>query len=217
MRFFLDTAQISEIEKGISWGVVSGVTTNPSLVAASGGTFHELVVSICEMVDGPVSAEVLSTDTEAMVAEGRELAALHGNVAVKIPMTHEGMGATARLSAEGIDVNVTLVFSPQQALLAASAGAAYVSPFVGRLDDTGGDGIGLVRDIAEIFELHDIPTQIIAASIRHPRHVMEAAVAGADIATAPFAVLEKCFSHPLTQSGVSRFMKDWEGYRKNND
>ncbi|MEA3508045.1 MAG: transaldolase family protein, partial [Synergistota bacterium] len=125
--------------------------------------------------------------------------------------------ATARLSAEGIDVNVTRVFSPQQALLAASAGAAYVSPFVGRLDDTGGDGIGLVRDIAEIFELHDIPTQIIAASIRHPRHVMEAAVAGADIATAPFAVLEKCFSHPLTQSGVSRFMKDWEGYRKNND
>jgi len=217
MRFFLDTAQISEIEKGISRGVVSGVTTNPSLVAASGGTFHELVVRICEMVDGPVSAEVLSTDTEGMVAEGRELAALHGNVAVKIPMTQEGMGATARLSAEGIDVNVTLVFSPQQALLAAAAGAAYVSPFVGRLDDIGEDGIGLVRDIAEIYELHDIPTQIIAASIRHPRHVMEAAIAGADIATVSSAVLEKCFSHPLTQSGVSRFMKDWEGYRKNND
>jgi transaldolase len=151
-----------------------------------------------------------------MVREGRELAAIHDNVVVKIPMTAEGMAATQKLSDEGIDVNVTLVFSPQQALLAAAAGATYVSPFIGRLDDIGEDGIGLVRDIAEAFALQNIPVEIIAASIRHPRHVIDSALAGADITTVPFAVLEKCFRHPLTDSGIERFLADWEGARKNN-
>jgi transaldolase len=216
MRFFLDTAEVDQIRKAAYWGVISGVTTNPTLVAKSNQDLESVIAEICDIVDGPVSAEAVSLDADGMVREGRELAAIHDNVVVKIPMTTEGMAATRRLSDEGIDVNVTLVFSPQQALLAAAAGAAYVSPFIGRLDDIGEDGIGLVRDIAEVFALQDIPVEIIAASIRHPRHVIDSALAGADIATVPFAVLEKCFRHPLTDSGVERFLADWEGARKNN-
>lgn len=216
MRFFLDTAEVEQIRKAAYWGVISGVTTNPTLVAKSNQDLKSVIMEICDIVDGPVSAEAVSLDAEGMVREGRELAAIHDNVVVKIPMTAEGMAATQKLSDEGIDVNVTLVFSPQQALLAAAAGAAYVSPFIGRLDDIGEDGIGLVRDIAEAFTLQDIPVEIIAASIRHPRHVIDSALAGADIATVPFAVLEKCFRHPLTDSGIERFLADWEGARKNN-
>lgn len=217
MRFFLDSADIDEIRKAAGWGVISGVTTNPSLVAKSGGgDFHSLIGEIARMVEGPVSAEVLSMDAGGMVEEGRILSAIAPNIAVKIPMCREGMAATSRLSDEGINVNVTLVFSPQQALLAAAAGAAFASPFVGRLDDIGEDGIGLVGEIAEIFEIHGIATEMIAASIRHPRHVLDAALAGADIATVPLPVLEKCFDHPLTESGIRKFLSDWEGYGKNH-
>lgn len=217
MLFFLDSADIEEIRKAAGWGVIDGVTTNPSLVAKSGGRdFHGLIREIASLVEGPVSAEVTSLDPEGMVAEGRALAAVAPNVAVKIPMGRDGMTACSRLTREGIAVNVTLVFSPQQALLAAAAGAAYVSPFVGRLDDIGEDGIGLVDDIAELFDIHNITTEIIAASIRHPRHVAEAALAGADIATVPLAVLEKCFDHPLTESGIKKFLADWEEFGKDH-
>lgn len=217
MLFFLDSADIEEIRKAAGWGVIDGVTTNPSLVAKSGGRdFHGLIREIASLVEGPVSAEVTSLDPEGMVAEGRALAAVAPNVAVKIPMGRDGMTACSQLTREGIAVNVTLVFSPQQALLAAAAGAAYVSPFVGRLDDIGEDGIGLVDDIAELFDIHNITTEIIAASIRHPRHVAEAALAGADIATVPLAVLEKCFDHPLTESGIKKFLADWEEFGKDH-
>ena len=217
MHFFLDSADIEEIRKAAGWGVIDGVTTNPSLVAKSGGRdFHGLTREIASLVEGSVSAEVTSLDPECMVAEGRALAAVAPNVAVKIPMGRDGMAVCSRLVREGIAVNVTLVFSPQQALLAAAAGAAYVSPFVGRLDDIGEDGIGLVGDIAELFNIHNITTEIIAASIRHPRHVVEAALAGADIATVPLAVLEKCFDHPLTASGIKKFLADWEEFGKDH-
>ncbi len=217
MHFFLDSADIEEIRKAAGWGVIDGVTTNPSLVAKSGGRdFHGLIREIASLVEGPVSAEVTSLDPEGMVAEGRALAAVAPNVAVKIPMGRDGMTACSQLTREGIAVNVTLVFSPQQALLAAAAGAAYVSPFVGRLDDIGEDGIGLVGDIVELFDIHNITTEIIAASIRHPRHVAEAALAGADIATVPLAVLEKCFDHPLTESGIKKFLADWEEFGKDH-
>lgn len=217
MHFFLDSADIEEIRKAAGWGVIDGVTTNPSLVAKSGGRdFHGLIREIASLVEGPVSAEVTSLDPEGMVAEGRALAAVAPNVAVKIPMGRDGMTACSQLTREGIVVNVTLVFSPQQALLAAAAGAAYASPFVGRLDDIGEDGIGLVGDIAELFDIHNITTEIIAASIRHPRHVAEAALAGADIATVPLAVLEKCFDHPLTESGIKKFLADWEEFGKDH-
>ncbi len=217
MHFFLDSADIEEIRKAAGWGVIDGVTTNPSLVAKSGGRdFHGLIREIASLVEGPVSAEVTSLDPEGMVAEGRALAAVAPNVAVKIPMGRDGMTACSQLTREGIAVNVTLVFSPQQALLAAAAGAAYASPFVGRLDDIGEDGIGLVGDIADAFDIGDIATRVIAASIRHPRHVFEAAMAGADIATVPLAVLEKCFDHPLTASGIKQFLADWEEYGKDN-
>jgi transaldolase len=217
MHFFLDSADIEEIRKAAGWGVIDGVTTNPSLVAKSGGRdFHGLIREIASLVEGPVSAEVTSLDPEGMVAEGRALAAVAPNVAVKIPMGRDGMTACSQLTREGIAVNVTLVFSPQQALLAAAAGAAYASPFVGRLDDIGEDGIGLVGDIAELFDIHNITTEIIAASIRHPRHVAEAALAGADIATVPLAVLEKCFDHPLTESGIKKFLADWEEFGKDH-
>lgn len=217
MRFFLDSADIGEIRQAAAWGVIAGVTTNPSLVAKSGGgDFHSLIAEITRIVDGPVSAEVISMDADGMVEEGRILAAISNNVAVKIPMCPEGMTAVSRLYAEGVEVNVTLIFTPQQALLAAAAGAAYVSPFVGRLDDIGEDGIGLVGDIAEVFDIHGIDTEIIAASIRHPRHVIDAALAGADIATVPLKVLDQCFVHPLTESGIRKFLSDWEGYGKNH-
>ncbi|MDD3134148.1 MAG: fructose-6-phosphate aldolase, partial [Synergistales bacterium] len=214
---FLDSADIDEIRRAAGWGVIDGVTTNPSLVAKSGGgDLHSLIREIAGIVDGPVSAEVISLDAEGMVAEGRVLARIAPNVAVKIPMTKDGMTACSRLAREGVDVNVTLVFSPQQALLAASAGAAFVSPFVGRLDDIGEDGTGLVADIAEVFDIHGIETEIISASIRHPRHVIDSALAGADIATVPLNVLEKCFDHPLTESGIKKFLADWEGFGKDH-
>ena len=217
MRFFLDSADIDEIRRAAGWGVIDGVTTNPSLVAKSGGgDLHSLIREITGIVDGPVSAEVISQDAEGMVAEGLVLARIAPNVAVKIPMTKDGMTACSRLAREGVDVNVTLVFSPQQALLAASAGAAFVSPFVGRLDDIGEDGTGLVADIAEVFDIHGIETEIISASIRHPRHVIDSALAGADIATVPLNVLEKCFDHPLTESGIKKFLADWEGFGKDH-
>ncbi len=210
MELYLDTAKIEEIREIAAWGVLSGVTTNPSLVAQAGRDLKEVVVEIAEIVRGPVSAEVIATDTEGMVAEGRDLARLSGYVVIKIPMTPEGLAATRRLADEGIPVNVTLVFSAAQALLAARAGARYVSPFLGRIDDVGGDGVGLVREIAEIFELHDLDTRIIAASVRHPRHVVEAAKAGADIATVPYKVMKQLVKHPLTDIGIARFLEDWK-------
>lgn len=217
MKLFLDTANINEIEKGLEWGVIRGVTTNPSLVAKEGSiSFRQHVKKIAEIIKGPVSAEVISMDTEEMIAEARSLSSLDPNIVVKIPMIQNGIAATKKLSSEGIPVNVTLVFSPQQALLAALAGAAYVSPFVGRLDDIGEDGIGLVRDIAQIFSIHNIKTEIIAASIRHPRHVFDAVVAGAHVVTLPFNVLEQMFNHPLTDKGLKKFLADWEVYVKHH-
>jgi len=215
VKFFLDTANISEIKKGLEWGVVSGVTTNPSLVAKENAdSFHDHVKKIAEIVQGPVSAEVISTNVDEMVEEARLLSSLDKNIVIKIPMTKDGMSATKKLVSEGIPVNVTLVFSPQQALLAALAGASYVSPFVGRLDDIGEDGIGVVRDMAKLFSIHEFDTKIIAASIRHPRHVFEAALAGAHIITLPFKVLEQMFNHPLTDIGIKKFLDDWEVYIK---
>ena len=211
LRFFLDTANLEEIRAGVRMGVISGVTTNPTLVAREGiDDFHGHVKAIAELVEGPVSAEALSLDREGMLEEARPLAALHPQVVVKIPLTPEGLGAVRVLSREGIRTNVTLVFSPQQALLAAAAGATYVSPFVGRLDDVGEDGIGLVRDIATMFRVQGIGTEIIAASLRHPRHVAEAAAAGAHIATLPFKVLKQLAIHPLTEAGIRQFLDDWE-------
>lgn len=217
MKLFLDTANISEIEKGLQWGVISGVTTNPSLVAKEkASSFHEHVKKIAEIVKGPVSAEVISTKTDDMIKEARVLSALDPNIVIKIPMTKDGMSATKKLSEEGVPINVTLVFSPQQALLAALAGATYVSPFIGRLDDIGEDGVGLVYDISKLFLVHNFNTQIIAASIRHPRHVFEVAAAGAHIITLPFKVLEQMFNHPLTNIGIKKFLEDWEVYIKDH-
>jgi len=213
--FFLDTANLDELREAASWGVISGVTTNPSLVSREGNVeFADHIREITSIVDGPISAEVIALDTEGMVKEGRELAAISSNIAVKIPMTAQGMGAVKILSSDGIPVNVTLVFSPQQALLAASAGAAYVSPFVGRLDDIGEDGVGLVADIAEMFAIQDIGTRVLAASIRNPGHVSACALAGADVATIPFKVLKQLFHHPLTDKGMEKFLADWEVYKK---
>ena len=214
MQLYLDTANIDEIREVSEWGILSGVTTNPSLLAREGRDVKDVIEEISELVDGPISVEAISTRAEDMVAEGRELVKLGDNVAVKIPMIPEGLKAVARLNAEGIACNVTLVFSSGQALLAARAGAAYVSPFVGRLDDIGADGIGLVGDVVEVFAYHDIETQVIAASLRHPRHVMESALAGADIATVPYGVLESMVAHPLTDSGLERFLSDWESLQR---
>lgn len=216
MEFFIDTANIGEIRTAESWGGISGVTTNPSLVSRENGDFFEMLKSIAGLVNGPVSAEVTAPSADGMIGEARRLASIASNVVIKIPMIPEGMSVVRSLSRDGIPTNVTLVFSPQQALLAARAGATYVSPFVGRLDDIGEDGVGLVRDIAELFSIHDVDTRIIAASIRHPRHVFECALAGADIATVPFKVLEQCFFHPLTERGLESFMKDWNRYRANH-
>jgi len=214
MIFFLDTANLDELREAASWGVVSGVTTNPSLVSREGNVkFEDHISEITSIVNGPISAEVIALDTEGMVKEGRALAAISTNIVVKVPMTPEGMGAARILSDDGIPVNATLVFSPQQALLAAAAGASYVSPFVGRLDDIGEDGVGLVADIAEIFALQDIRTKILAASIRNPGHVSACALAGADVATLPFKVLKQLFHHPLTDRGMEKFLADWEVYK----
>lgn len=216
MKFFLDTANLDEIKEACSWGLISGVTTNPTLVSKEGNIdFHGRVREIAEAVQGPVSAEAVSLEKEKLIAEARELAEIHEEVVVKIPMCPDGLGAASVLSKEGIKTNVTLVFSANQALLAAAAGATYVSPFVGRLDDIGEDGLALVSDIAEMYAIHGIDTEIIAASLRHPAHVRGAALAGADIATVPFKVLRAMFSHPLTDNGIERFNKDWETYLKN--
>lgn len=195
-------------------GIISGVTTNPTLVAKEGRDFHKVVTEICGIVDGPVSAEVISQDADGMVREALEIAKWGPNVVIKIPMTTEGLKATRRLAAEGVKTNVTLVFSSNQALLAARAGATYVSPFVGRLDDISFDGMSVVAEIVQVFEIHDIATEVIAASIRHPRHVTEAALAGADIATVPYSILMQMAKHPLTDAGIARFMSDWEKAQK---
>jgi len=209
MKLFLDTADVEEIRKGVALGVVSGVTTNPTLVARVRRPLPEVVKEICALVPGPVSAEVLASDAEGMVEEARHLASLAPNVVVKIPITEEGLRAVKVLSGEGIATNVTLVFSPNQALLAALAGATYVSPFVGRLDDVGHDGMEVVRTTVSIFRQYGFSTQVIAASIRHPMHVVAAAQAGAPIATVPFGVLMQMLRHPLTDAGIERFQADW--------
>ncbi|MGP0602147.1 fructose-6-phosphate aldolase [Listeria monocytogenes] len=214
MRFFIDTANVEEIKKANRMGFISGVTTNLSLVAKEGRDFNEVIQEITSIVDGPISGEVVSLEADEMIAEGRVIAKIHPNMVVKIPMTGEGLAAVKVLTEEGIKTNVTLVFSATQALLAARAGATYVSPFLGRLDDIGDDGLVLIRDIADIFEIHGIPTEIISASVRHPIHVIECAKAGADIATVPFKVFEQMLKHPLTDSGIDKFLADWEAAKK---
>ncbi|HAO5668425.1 TPA: fructose-6-phosphate aldolase [Listeria monocytogenes] len=214
MRFFIDTANVEEIKKANRMGFISGVTTNPSLVAKEGRDFNEVIQEITSIVDGPISGEVVSLEADEMIAEGRVIEKIHPNMVVKIPMTGEGLAAVKVLTEEGIKTNVTLVFSATQALLAARAGATYVSPFLGRLDDIGDDGLVLIRDIADIFEIHGIPTEIISASVRHPIHVIECAKAGADIATVPFKVFEQMLKHPLTDSGIDKFLADWEAAKK---
>ncbi|EPS0856486.1 fructose-6-phosphate aldolase [Listeria monocytogenes] len=214
MRFFIDTANVEEIKKANRMGFIAGVTTNPSLVAKEGRDFNEVIQEITSIVDGPISGEVVSLEADEMIAEGRVIAKIHPNMVVKIPMTGEGLAAVKVLTEEGIKTNVTLVFSATQALLAARAGETYVSPFLGRLDDIGDDGLVLIRDIADIFEIHGIPTEIISASVRHPIHVIECAKAGADIATVPFKVFEQMLKHPLTDSGIDKFLADWEAAKK---
>lgn len=209
MKFFIDTAIVSEIQEIAQWGVLSGVTTNPSLIVASGRHFKEVIEEIAELVPGDISAEVTTTDSQAMIEEGRILSAWHPHVVVKLPLTPAGLHACAALSAEGIRTNVTLCFSVPQALLAARAGATYISPFVGRLDDIGQDGLALVRQIKEAYVLGGIETQVLAASIRHLDHVSGAALAGADIATIPYKVFAQMVKHPLTEHGLDAFMKDW--------
>lgn len=209
MRFFIDTADVDAIRKANDMGFIDGVTTNPSLIAKEGKDFHATIKEIAAIVDGPISAEVLAEDAEGMIREGRVLAALAPRVVVKVPMTQEGMKAVRGLTKLGIRTNVTLVFSANQALLAARAGATYVSPFVGRIDDVGWDGVELIRTISSIFKLHGIETKIIAASIRKPLHITQCALAGADIATVPFQVLADALKHPLTDNGIEKFKEDW--------
>ena len=209
MKLFLDTANQAEVEAAVKMGVISGVTTNPSLVAKEGGDYIERVKYFCELVGGPISVEVMATDTEGMLAEARELAALHENIVIKLPITAESLAAIKQLKAEGIKTNATLCFSANQAILAARAGASYVSPFVGRLNDVGMDGMGLIAEIKAIFDNYDIDTEIIVASVRSPRQVTDAAMIGADIATIPFKTLEQMVSHPQTDLGIAKFESDW--------
>jgi len=211
VRIFLDTASVQEIRELAD--LIDGVTTNPSLVAKEGGSFQELLGEICALLPGPVSAEVLSLETEGMVREARELARVADNIVIKIPMTIAGMRAVKQLSAEGIDTNVTLVFSSTQALWAAKCGATYVSPFVGRIDDRAGNGMEVVDDILEVYGNYGYTTEVIVASVRHVRHVVESALLGADIATVPYKVARQLFDHPLTDEGIERFLKDWEKAR----
>lgn len=210
MKLFIDTADVDAIRKANGMGFISGVTTNPSLIAAEGKDFHSTIKEIASIVDGPISAEVLSDDAKGMIEEGKILAGLASHVVVKIPMTAEGLKAVKALAKLGIRTNVTLIFSAGQALLAARAGASFVSPFVGRIDDIGWDGVELIRTIAEIFRFHEIETKIIAASIRKPQHITQCALAGAHIATVPYQVLMDTMKHPLTDSGIARFKADWE-------
>lgn len=214
MKIFLDTASLKEIREGAAWGVVDGVTTNPSLLAKETGDPEEILLEICKTVDGPISAEVVATDLEGMLREGRHWAGVHKNITVKVPCTLDGLKATKALSAEGHKVNVTLIFSPTQALLAAKAGATFVSPFVGRLDDIAAPGMELVADIVQIFANYDFDCEVLAASLRHPIHVVEAAKIGAHVGTMPMAVLTSLLKHPLTDIGLKRFLDDWEKAKK---
>lgn len=214
MKFFLDTANLEEIREIASWGILDGVTTNPSLIAKEKMEFQALVQEICKLVPGPVSVECVSKESEEIVAEAQALASLASNIAVKIPVTVEGLKATKRLSAAGVKVNMTLIFSPSQALLAAKAGAAFVSPFIGRLDDVSHEGMELVEEIVTIFNRYGLPTEVIVASVRHPRHIVEAALVGADIVTVPYAVMEKLVHHPLTDIGLEKFLQDWAKVKK---
>ncbi|GAA0100946.1 fructose-6-phosphate aldolase [Paraclostridium bifermentans] len=210
MKIFIDTANINEIKEANTWGIIDGVTTNPSLIAKEGRDLQEVINEICSIVDGPISAEVISLECDKMVEEAMELVKLHKNIVIKIPMCIEGLKAVKILTEKGIKTNVTLIFSSQQALLAAKAGATYVSPFVGRLDDIGAIGVELISEIANIFEVHNIQTEIISASIRNPIHVSECSMAGSDIATIPFKVLEQMAKHPLTDIGIAKFLSDYE-------
>ena len=210
MKIYLDTGNVKEIAEAARMGILDGVTTNPSLVSKEGRDFKDLILEICQLVDGPVSAEVVSVEADAMVKEGLELARIHPNVVVKCPLIPEGLAATKRLAAEGIRVNVTLCFSPTQALLAAKAGAWCVSPFIGRLDDISSDGMELIRQIVTIFHNYDYPTQVLVASVRHPQHVVEAALVGGDICTMPYGVFQQLAKHPLTDIGLKKFLADWE-------
>lgn len=214
MKFFIDTANIAEITEAHAMGMVDGVTTNPSLISKEGRDFKEIIKEICEIVDGPISAEVIALDTDGMVKEARDLAKIHDNIVIKIPMTTDGLKATRQLTEEGINTNVTLIFSPLQALMAAKAGATYVSPFVGRLDDISHDGLVLVEQIFEIYCNYEFDTEIIVASVRNPLHVLESARLGAHIATIPFNVLAKLAAHPLTDKGIKAFMDDWNKMKK---
>lgn len=208
MKIFIDTANIDEIREANAWGVIDGVTTNPSLVAKTGRTLASVIQEICDIVDGPISAEVVSVDAPGMVEEGEILAAIHPNVVVKVPMIPEGLKATKILSSQGIPVNVTLVFSPAQALLAAKAGATFASPFVGRLDDISEDGMHLIEQIVRIYQNYDFPTQVLVASVRHPLHFVQSAELGAHVATCPFSVIQQIMKHPLTDLGLERFLAD---------
>jgi transaldolase len=210
MKFFIDTANIAEIKEAASFGVLDGVTTNPSLVAKEGKDFRKLLEEICAIVDGPISAEVISTDFDGIMREGRDLAKIHKNIIVKVPLIKEGLKAVKALKAEGIRTNVTLCFSPTQALVAAKAGAYFISPFIGRLDDVSQNGMELIRQIVTIYRNYNFETQVLVASVRHPLHVVEAAMIGADICTIPFKVIEQLIKHPLTDIGLQRFLEDWK-------
>ncbi len=210
MKFFIDTANIDEIKEAAALGVLDGVTTNPSLVSKEGKDFRKLLDEILKIVDGPVSAEVISVDYQGILKEGRDLASIHKNIVVKIPLIQEGLKAVKTLTGEGIKVNVTLCFSPTQAILAAKAGATYISPFVGRLDDISTSGMDLISQIVQIYRNYDYKTQVLVASVRHPLHVVEAALIGADVCTIPFDVIKKMFNHPLTDIGLEKFLNDWK-------
>lgn len=210
MKFFIDTANLNEIKEAAALGILDGVTTNPSLVSKEGMNFRELLDEIVKLVDGPISAEVVSTDYEGILKEANDLAKIHKNIVVKVPLIKEGLKAVKTLNEDGIKTNVTLCFSASQALLAAKAGATYISPFVGRLDDISHDGMGLIYDIVQIYENYGYPTQVLVASIRHPLHLVEAAKMGAHVATMPFAVINKLFNHPLTDIGLDKFLSDWK-------
>jgi transaldolase len=210
MKFFIDTAKIEEIKEAASLGILDGVTTNPSLVSKTGKNFRELLDEILKIVDGPVSAEVIATDYDGIVKEGKDLSKIHKNIVVKVPLIKEGLKAVKTLSEEGVKTNVTLCFSPSQALLAAKAGATYISPFVGRLDDVSTSGMDLISQIVQIYRNYDYKTEVLVASIRHPLHVVEAALIGADVCTIPFDVINKLFNHPLTDVGLDKFLNDWK-------
>lgn len=214
MKLYLDTANVKEIQEGASLGLIDGITTNPSLVAKEGRSFKEMLLEICNMIDGPISAEVVGVESEAMIKEGRELAKIHKNIVVKVPLIPEGLRATKKLTAEGIRVNVTLCFSPTQALLAAKAGAWCVSPFIGRLDDVSSDGMELIRQIIAIYDNYDYKTQVLVASVRHPQHIVEAALAGGHICTMPYSVFQQLVKHPLTDIGLKKFLADWDAQGK---